>query len=388
MILSRPLLLCALLASLAVGAPSASAGKKISPIAEHLATLSVGGAREFRLAVVHPIFGPKLTANEHGLQAAAKLEADALGWTARRNRVELVNLQKGRTLLLPGEIVRGPRADLSAETYVTTDANKRSSFRTRLVSDEQPSDLPKLETRLVGDLLPPTLRWHATHGSPKELRKELLKWTRSVDLKTVRKSVLDLALSSELKARVGEYEKALAATSKAPAGTALAGYALLIDGDLAQIETFSSPKLLQAWWPRILRSIAVECAVLETQHSLLEEVMAAGTDPDRHLKLVKERLLTLYAAKAKASRLPGVGEQWVLELPHNTSAQSLVIDDKVAAMYITVRPDRRKVTTPDEKLDPGAISRKKRPTEAERRWLERRKTRNPPIPPVSGPGND
>ena len=75
-------------------------------------------------------------------------------------------------------------------------------------------------------------------------------------------------------------------------------------------------------------------------------------------------------------------------------AAPVEIEDQIVHLLLLVRPDRRKAPDPDETQGFGYLSRKVRPTEAEKRHAERREGLGlkPPggsgTPPVPDPTDD
>ena len=66
-----------------------------------------------------------------------------------------------------------------------------------------------------------------------------------------------------------------------------------------------------------------------------------------------------------------------------STALDLIVDDLVFALVTD--PSRRSEKPPTETPDPNAAARKARPTEEEKRLIERRKPASPPLPPEPVP---
>jgi len=387
---TRCLAIAATLLSLAlVGHPAAAKGKA-TPVARHLEALTVGNAREFRLAIVHPLYAPRFLSESFGLGPAAKTPPDALGLAVRKTRVDLSNFQESRLLVLPGEMIRGPRADFTALEYVINDGVGGVQLGVRKISADDPSSAPAVEPRVVGGMLPPTLRWTALDAPAKALRRATLAWSKGAELETDRRSPSELAGAKLLAERVASYEKALVKTSKPPAGTELVGYGLLIDADLTMVESFRSKELFDHYWPAQLRALSVECAMLELQQELIDQEIPAPGDPDRFVAKIKERFVSLYGARPKIQPVREIGRVYLLDGRGDARARALEIDDRIVHLLLMVRPDRRKAPDPDETQGFGYLARKVRPTEADKRHVERRERlglkppTTPPVPPPTG----
>ena len=117
-----PCLAGALLLAALVAAPStASAKGAVSPVSIHLESLTVGKAREFRLAVVHPLFAPKFASDSHDLSVAAGSNPDKVGVRNQRSRVEFLNFGDERLLMIPGEVVRTASADYALRRHAVSE---------------------------------------------------------------------------------------------------------------------------------------------------------------------------------------------------------------------------------------------------------------------------
>lgn len=383
--------LAAASAAVVVPAPADAAGDS-SSLPRFLESLHVGPAAEFRLAVVHPVYAPAPPAPASPVPAfAASGPVDALGVAPAskdgRSSARVDALSPGPLWLAPGDVLRLTDGDFAVRTDVVAlpgAAAEASVVRVSAVpSDEKPAEEPRLVGRIPG----PGLLWVMLNGArEREMVSTVADLAKEVGLKTSRRSPLDLRASEKLAPRIVEYRRRLEKLPRSPAAgrREVAGYALVLDGGFAAFEVFADAKRFADAWPSRLEGIAVEAAVLELENGILENDLADPNDPDRFTTAVKEAVLAIYGTTPQPVKVAGLGS--VLPLRKDRDVGRAVVLDGGAPQHVLWLRDpaaRRDRTTPDESaMDPGVIGRKLRPTEAEKRWLDRRRN------PGGGSGGD
>lgn len=377
----RPLVLPTLLALAGalvagpVGAPGAGADDSaVNPLTLRLESLTVGHAREFRLAVVHPLFGPRYASTDLGLVHAADTAPDLMGVeSARGGRVRFVSFGDPPALLLPGTILRGTDRDYAVRRPVIAAKNERVAVAACVTSDRPATDAPPQEPRVLAPLLPPALRWIATQAdSGDDLEDEAVAWADLAELPEGRSSPAALPAAPRIAGRVAEYVEALSRLPSPPAGTELVGYVGLVDGEVAVLEAVSSGSVMGGLMKRGLEALAVECSLLELKNGLLDQEIPSTGAPDRLTAKVKDRILSLYGVRPRTEKLSAEAAAWSLELRDAASGQAVVRDGKLAWLLVLVRPGMRAPPQDEDALNPNVIRRKARPTGAETRFLERR----------------
>lgn len=389
--LRRTLAVLAVAACLApLGDPALAKGP-VNPLTRHLASAQVGPGQEFRLLVVHPVYAPRLPALPPEVELASGAQPDTIGLPqprpGRTRALRLENLTDGRRIAVPGEVVRGDIVDVALTQQVIVGPGGRVDLPAVTVSDPAAPDAAREERRFLGHVLAPTLRWFVMSSErPKDTLERIRKWARPIESKAGRRSAADLGAAERIAERVGEYKKALIGLQRAPAGQELVGYAAVLDGAPLVLETFGSGGYFAEIWPRVVDGLAVEAAREEVENGLLEEEMPPSGDPDRFIAAVREKILSLYAIKPDIASAREDGKIYTLKTPKGL-VKALVIDKTVLAHTLFVTDPARRAGPDPEGFDPGVISRKARPTEAEKRWLERRngRTPQPPKPPVIPP---
>ncbi len=382
----------ALVAAL-VALPEAAEAKgkrgAVNPLTKHVSALQVGPGHEFRLLVVHPLHAPDTFVGPENVRAAQSALPDTVGFRApsggRSMPLRLDNLIEERLVAFPGQIVRSDRFDLALTDHVVVGKRAGTVVPLEYISTAAPADEPRPERRVLDTWLPPTLRFAVgPDAPPRDLQDTLRAWARDGGLESGRISMADLGRTELLKERVADYVRALGTLSRAPAGLQTVGYAAVLDGEPLVVETFADGKWFADHWTALIQALAVEAAVLEAREEVIEEEIAATGEPDRFLGAVRELLLTFYRSEPQARSARQEGE--ILEVATPLGTLRALVLDRTSLTHLTLVTDPRRRSTSEElDFDPGAISRKRRPTQAEERWLDRRK-KNPNAPPIPQPG--
>ncbi len=387
------------LAVFAWSGPDATAKDRgpINPLTRHLAGLQVGPGHEFRMLVVHPLQAPATAAAPTDVELAAFANPDTIGIASkspkRTRPMHFDNFGEARLVLVPGQVVRADRIDLAVTDHAVV--RKRSRIEIPLVaasSDAKASE-ERPEKSILKTFLPPTLRWHAMqHPKSQEMREEVQDWADRAQQPDGRRSPADLRDAPVIAERVEEYARALSGVTSSPAGLQTVGYAAVLDGTPIVFETFGDGELFRQAWPGILRGMAAEAALKEVKESLLDQEIPPSGQPDRFLAPVREVILSFYGSDVEVGPVRADGKRYSVTTPTGT-LHGLVLDRTTLVHLIMVTDPRRRGTGDDDTdFDPGVISRKARPTEAEKRWLDRRNKRKPappppvPVPPVPGNG--
>lgn len=376
------------------GAVTSAFAADPSPLPRFLESIQVGPASEFRLAVIHPIFvtqteipaaAPPRETPDPAVrplpQSWAATPRDAIGVepSVREGRgfARVTNFGLRPLWAFPGDVLRLADGDYVVRSDALVAVGKPDDVPVFRVATLSGDEKDALDPRWVGSLPGPALLWTLfSGGKDKHVTQACADHAADAGLATARRSPVELARGAKIAARVGEYRTKLAALPKpAAAGRReWAGYAVVLDGAFAGVEVFANAREFAAAWPSRIEGIAVESALAEIDDNVFDTDLAAPTDPDRHTALVKDAILALYGLEPESKRVPGLGS--VLTLKKDNDLGRAVIDESAAPQHIVwVRdPAHRRSTsdTPEAPLSPGVIDRKARPTEAEKRWRERR----------------
>ena len=360
----------------------------VNALTKHFSSLQVGPGHEFRLLVVHPLFGAANAVGPENIRLAAGSNPDTLGFSApsggRTLPLRVDNLIEERLLVLPGQIVRSDRFDLAFTDYVAVKQRSSAEAALKIISKRAPDDEPRPERAVLAQWLPPTLRWAVgPDGNGRDLSSTMESWARDAGLEGGRRSMADLAAGTVIRDRVGDYIESLRDLSRAPPGLQLTGYAAILDGAPVVIETFADGESFRSVWPELLRALAVEASVEEARASLLDQELPPSGQPDRLLPAVRKMLLSFFTPKHDSRNARHTGKVFSVSTARGP-LNGLVLDKTVFVHAVIVTDPRRRGTEEKDDFDPGVISRKARPTQAEQRWLDRRRGRNPPTPPPPG----
>jgi hypothetical protein len=386
----------ALFAATLLAAPAAApADKAVDPLLAHLEGLDVAPAMEHRLLVVHPITarvdagaGPWFRAG--GLPDPDRV-AFARGTAGVKVEIETVALAAPGAVFFRGDLLRTQGADYVVVRDVAAVAEKPISVPALRISREA-DDQAFVEAVAAGPLLPTPLRHLVLTGTdPATLTRTCGRWAEEVGLDTARRSPVELGTAPKIAARVAAYRKRLAGVIKRDgieAGRDVIGYAALVDGALACVETFADPEQFRSSWPHLSGALAVEAAVTELHAGLLTDEMADSAEPDRFVGDVKARLLQIFGARLQRETVRDAGTGVKVGLDGAVaSAYSTVQSgvERVAHFVLVTDPARRRGKSNDEGIDPNVAERKARQTEEEKRLLERREGRRDPELPQPSP---
>lgn len=375
-----------------------AAADPVHPVTLELESLSVGVGFEHRLLIVHPIQRPVPFKAASPYRQGPEVQPDTVGVERsakrRKGRYRYANLM-GEPVVLPvGTIVRDTEFDWGLTTAALV------AERTKAEIDVWELSLGgtpgQREREVVDSLLPPTLRWDlAVERRHKHVRARVTDWMSRAEITEGRRSPADLATAPKLAERVEAHIRALASLGRAPDGLENVGYAAVLDGRMIALEVWSSKQEFASTWPRELRALAVEAVLEEIEQALPVDDLPAAANPDRHLAAVKGAMLELFGARPRIKELETMGELYLFPTLEEIHASAIVVDERVRHLVVLSDPDVQ-LEEPDaeEEFDPGVATRKLRPTQAERRLLERRRRRAergdaPPIPPgPPGRGGD
>lgn len=378
------------------GGPGASPlwAAEATALPRFLESVQVGTATEFRLAVVHPVFVPQAEAAAPRAEDAppvpvppappqswAGTPRDAVGveLSARdgRSAARVTNLGLRPLWAFPGDVLRLGDGDFAVRADTLVAAGRTEDVPVLRVATVSGDERGPQDPRWVGTLPGPALLWTLLAGGhDRHVVQACADLAADAGLATTRRSPVELAGAAKIAARVAEYRLKLAAIPKpAAAGKrAWAGYAIVLDGAFAGFEVFADAKEFEAVWPSRIEGIAVEAALAEIDDNVFDSEIAPPKDPDRHTALVKDAMLALYGLTPEPRRVPGLGS--VLPLKKGDDVGRAVVDDSGAPRHVLwLRDPAHRRTTSDTSetpLSPGVIDRKGRPTEAEKRWRERR----------------
>lgn len=369
-------------ATLPGAAPAARAADPPNPLPPLLEALSVGPATEFRLAIVHPIFAPPPADGADVVPGlASTAPPDALGVsaapTAARTRIAVRDLgSPAGAFVLPGDVVRTDAGDFVVREHHVVRPKAEASLGVVRTSHAPAQDAPREEPRFLAPLPGPALLWVLLGGATeRELVATSADLARDAGADTVRRSPDDLRDGARISARVREYRAALRVLPGPRGGIRreTVGWALVVDGALGGIEVFADGRTFHAAWEHRLDGLAVEAALHEVATQTLDAELPEPANPDRCLKDVKGALLAAYAVEPRRERLDGLGtvHAWSKDDAHGRAV--LTVSGRLAHLVIAIDPARRKAPEPEDPLSPGVLERKARMTEAEKRWLERRK---------------
>lgn len=353
-----------------------------NPLPPILESLSIGPATEFRLAIVHPVFAPPAVEGADAVPAlAVAAPLDALGVgdapNAARTRLPVTNLDAATGYLaLPGDLVRTDVGDLVVREHRLLRAGARTEVPVLRTSHPPAADAPREEPRFLRPLPGPALLWVLLHGAgEKEMIATADDLCGAARVETARRSPADLPLGPRIAARVREYRAALRTMSPPRGGIRreTVGYAVVLDGALAGIEVCADGAGFASEWESRVEGIAVEAALLEAEAGLLEQELPDPQNPDRCLKDVKGALLALYAVEMRRERLEGLGNVLDWTKGETIGRAVLTTGGRLAHLLLVIDPAHRRTPEPEDPLSPGVLERKARLTEAEKRWLDRRK---------------
>jgi len=374
----------ALVAALAL---TGHAADPSNPLPPHLEALAVGPATEFRMAIVHPLYAPPVPAPPaaEGVEAVPALASatapDALGVAdapnSARTRLTVTDLDaKAAFLVLPGDLVRSGIGDFAVREHRLLRPAAKTELPVVRVSHAPAQDAPREEPRFLHPLPGPALLWELLNGATeKQLVATSDELAAAARVTTSRRSPAELAQGERIVARIREYRAALRTLAPPRGGIRreTVGYAFVVDGALAAIETFADGAAFTAAWEARVEGLAVESCLLEAEAGLLDQEVPDPQNPDRCLKDVKGALLAVYAVEPRRDRLEGLGHVLSWAKDATIGRALLTTDGRMAHLFLTVDPAHRKTPEPEDPLSPGALERKARMTEAEKRWLERRK---------------
>lgn len=358
--------------------PASAAGL---PLAGFLESLQVGPGSEFRFVVLHGVYAPPgdVPASPALVHAALR---DAMGVDPSphggRATARVTNFAKEPSWSLPGDVLRLGDGDYVVRSdAVLAGGGVETTLPVFRVATAPPDEKPREEPRWWGTLPGPGLLWELLAADrEKSVAAPCAEFAKESGLATPRRSPVELRTAEKIAARVREYRSRLCVMPR-PAGAGrreLTGYAVVLDGAWAGFESFADPGRFAAVWPSRLDGICTEAALLELENGTLGTALADPSDPDRHLAVVKDAILPLYAMEGETRKVAGLGT--VLPMRKGDDRGRAALDPAGAPQHVLwLRdPAKRRVggepeTTP---LDPGVIDRKMRPTEFEKRWRERR----------------
>ncbi|MCG3135599.1 MAG: hypothetical protein HMLKMBBP_03320 [Planctomycetes bacterium] len=406
-----------LAATLFVPARGAPAGEPaFRPLPAYLEGLSVGPAAEFRHLVIHGLYVPVPEAapadgRKDAVPAAPVLHAPAEATAVApltkegRTRITVRNLAPTPYVALVGDVIRAEDADYAVTERTILKADGQADVLVVRASRIAPVAHPDPDGRKAapdawrGSLPGPALRFLVEEGArEKVVAAATNDLAREAGLETPRRSPSDLAAAQSISPRVIEYATALGTIPAGPsvARRRLVGYAALIDGGLAALETVRDDAEFRALWPDRLRGLAVESALWEVENDVLTKDVEPSKEPDRFLTDVKAAILAVYGAETAVKRHPGghrelswrTGRDLGRALVHTATEPPASGaappagprgDAPVIVQFLLLRdPTQRHSPTEDgPPLDPGVITRKFRRTPFEQRWLDRRNGRLP-----------
>jgi len=390
-----PLRLAALLLAGAALVSAASAKEDpVNPVVKRLQEIDFAPGVEHRLVIVHPILAqprPVRRGEETALAGVATPDLLAFGRMEKSSppRADAVNFAPAPAALLTGDVVRTETADYAVLRDVVAHSGAPVSTQFVRVSREVEADPKFAEPLMLGPVLPSAIRFLVlADASATEIREECWKWAQDAHLAaTGRMSPVDLASCDLLKKRVADYRKALADAFKRPpaGGREVVGCAVLIEGAFASLDVFADGKSFAAAWPRLSDGVAVEAAVHEARARTLEADIPDQADPDRFLVDVKKRVLGAYGARPVEKDVKAEGKSIDLSFDQCLARALVLGEDRVVRFVLVTDPARRTDRRQPENPDPNAASRKMRPTEEEKRLIDRRDNGTPPTPPAPEP---
>ena len=366
-------------AALVAGAPPAAAKDAgVGPVARYAESLGVLPGVEHRLLIVHPVLGPAVNdpqavpvrlggVSSPDLLAFGRMEKNA------KPRAEAVSFSPEATLLFTGDVLRTETADFAVSRDTVLANAKPSQVPLLRISHEIDADAKAAEPAMLGAVLPSALRFLMLSDTPGAAFREAAdRLAAEVRLGTPRRSAAELATADLIAKRVADYQKYFPVLPKPAVNREIVGCVILIDGALASFETFGSGKLFREAWPRLLEAAATEAAVEEVRADLLTADLADPADPDRFLSDLKRRLIDVFGARSRETDVVDEGREYTLSLD-NAAAGALVLgEDRVVHFVLITDPAHRADRPPGESPDPRAASRKARPTEEEKRLIDRR----------------
>ncbi len=379
----------------AVAGAASAKDESVNPLPLYLQGLDVAPGVEHRFVVLHVVLAqprPVRRAAELAFGGLSTPELLAFGKMEKSAaaRVDAVSFTAGPTALLTGDVLRTETADFAVLRDVVLPGGVATSAPLVRLSHEVTPDRDAAESTMLGPILPSAIRFLLFDDRPAvEIRDDCRRWAEDVHVAGPRQSPADLRTADLLKKRVADYRKSFAdLLSRTPTGgREIVGCAVLLDGALASFETFADGKSFAAAWPKLLDGIAAEAAVLEARGNSLEADIPDPADPDRFLSEMKQRLLGVYGARHVQREVRESGRNIDLALDAARARALIVGEDRVVHFVLVTDPARRGDRRSTDDSDLNAAARKLRPTEEEKRRLERRGSGEPkaPDPPPPAP---
>ena len=376
------------------GTPDAAAkDEPAGLVARYLETVEIAPAMEHRLVVVHPILAktvPPVRGQEVRLGGTTSPDLLAFGEMppASKSHTEAASFAEEPIVLLAGDVLRTETADLAVLRDTVVLKDKPIQVPLFRVSRDTVTDPAAVEPRMLGQVMPSALRYLLLQGGrAPDIRDASDRFAADMKLSTPRRSPAEYGLAESIATRVADYRKSLATLPQPAAGAEreVVGCAVFLDGALASIETFATGKLFTAVWPKLLEGIAAEAAVQELREDLLAEELAAPADPDRFLAEARKRLLAVFAARTTQSDVRDEGRQLELAVDGAVAHALVFGGDRIAHFVLITDPAHRGEERTTESPDLNVARRKSRPTEEEKRLLERRGNAGDPVPPAPPP---
>jgi hypothetical protein len=385
---SAAIVLSALLAG---STPAVAKDPIVGPVARHAESVEVAPGLEHRLLIVHPVLArpaPANTVETVRLGGVSSPDLLAFGHMDKnaKPRADVVSFAPEATVLLAGDVLRTETADFAVSKDTVVPGTKPSQVPLVRISHEVDADAKFTEPATLGEVLPSALRYAMLLDVPGPGLRELAdRWAAEVRLATPRRSPAELGAAELIAKRVADYRHAFTALPKPAGDREIVGCAVLVDGALTIFETFGSGKMFTEAWPRLLEGVATEAAVEEVRLDLLAGDLAAPADPDRFLTELKRKLLDVFGARTRETDVVEEGREFTLSLD-GAAARALVLgDERVVHFVLVTDPAHRADKGPGEGFDPLAAARKARPTEEEKRLLDRRSGGQPVPAPVDPP---
>ena len=379
--LCRTAAVCGLV--LAVGAVGTAQAKDpaVGPLQRFLEGLDVSPAIEHRIVIVHPIAAvPRAPKPGESLRIGGTTGPDVLAFgrlaPAGRPRFEAMSFAQEPIAFFPGDVLRSSTEDVAiTRTFVLTTMKPLPVPLIRL-SREVPAENGAAEPEMLGPVLPSPLRYALLadqQPTQLEILEEGARWALDARLESDRRSPAELFAGEKIRKRVSDYRASLSGLFKLPppAGREFVGCAVLVGGLLAEIETFPDGRSFASAWPRLIDGIAVEAAVQEAKEGILDQDLSDSADPDRLLPSVKDRILKVFGARTEEQDVKELGREVRIALD-GANALAFLHGENVVHFVLVTDPAHRADKKTGEDPDPGPASRKARPTEEEKRVLDRR----------------
>jgi len=383
--------LLALAALVAGSTPASAKDATVGPVARHAEAVEVAPGLEHRLLIVHPVLARQAPANAaETVRLGGTASPDLLAFghmeKSAKQRADVVSFTPEPTVLLTGDVVRTETADYAVSKDTVVPGTNPSQVPLVRISKEVDADPKYAEPAMLGPVLPSALRYAMLLDVPGPGLRDLAeRWATDVRSVTPRRSPAELGTAELIAKRVSDYRHSFAALPKPAADREIVGCAILVDGALAIFETFGSGKMFAEAWPKLLEGAATEAAVEEVRLNLLGSDLADPADPDRFLTELKRKLLDVFGARTKETDVLEEGREFTLALD-GAAARALVLgEDRVVHFVLVTDPAHRADKAPGEGFDPLAAARKARPTEEEKRLLDRRNGGQPVPAPADPP---